>query len=419
MLNTATHLERLVNIWDGAIVCDAVAAAENEQQLACVPLPTEDSEDLDRISPECSSTGAELIPFLPSAQQNALNILDRSLIESRRSDDELLYRSLSDSHRAKRPRRLRRRQRPQNDSAASSAARAADMSIPEGDLTVWELCLRNRRPLTDEDRAKIAEQRKARAQACAIRNNSIRALPSVGSNDAGEDISALFDRQLTGGAASSSTTISTGPFTGPSSTSIDSLFDMPFNGDNNADESNRDELFELTIHEGSDSGRLAPFPGAYKVGVKVKWSEEASRRFYDAVEMYGCDAHLINAVLPEFTNKEVTRKIRTELKKNALKMEAATKVRRKLTTSAFVDARGEIDPSTHFRPPALLEGTIGEPFSAKTDGKTEVQTKRDLSSSMGDLMDDLFGAAKTDNGQINNHEVDETPIDEALFESFG
>ncbi|KAH0478813.1 MAG: hypothetical protein KVP17_002256 [Porospora cf. gigantea B] len=117
----------------------------------------------------------------------------------------------------------------------------------------------------------------------------------------------------------------------------------------------KDNFFDLiegrhVVSENLDGlGKLPRFDGAYKVTRTTKWSEEQTNRLYLCLRMFGTDHVLIQSHFPEFTQDQVRRKVKIEMRKQPSATEDCLDNPIPITTELFEKIRGTINPMTHYR----------------------------------------------------------------------
>eukprot|EP01056_Protomagalhaensia_sp_Gyna25_P000763 Protomagalhaensia_sp_Gyna_25__762@NODE_1365_length_1906_cov_4_294055_g1097_i0_p1_GENE_NODE_1365_length_1906_cov_4_294055_g1097_i0NODE_1365_length_1906_cov_4_294055_g1097_i0_p1_ORF_typecomplete_len237_score40_39Myb_DNAbind_7/PF15963_5/2_1e14Myb_DNAbind_7/PF15963_5/5_6e03_NODE_1365_length_1906_cov_4_294055_g1097_i051761 len=97
-----------------------------------------------------------------------------------------------------------------------------------------------------------------------------------------------------------------------------------------------------------ETNKLLPFRKAYKYTKPAHWDADDDIKFYKALRAFGTDLFLIGSVLKKFNAMELKRKLHREMRENHDLVRLALDRRLALTTNAFVQANGPIDPSKHF-----------------------------------------------------------------------
>ena len=82
---------------------------------------------------------------------------------------------------------------------------------------------------------------------------------------------------------------------------------------------------------------------AYRRPKPTKWGDEDTKKFYEALEMYGSDQMLINTMLPNFTAVQIRQKFKAEQRNAAAKFNAVLYgPRKKLESKRFEQQHGLI-----------------------------------------------------------------------------
>jgi len=104
----------------------------------------------------------------------------------------------------------------------------------------------------------------------------------------------------------------------------------------------------------SDGVQIQPYANAYKKTPVTRWTESQTNRFFKALEMFGADLMVVRALLPEFNDRQIREKFKTEERRNPEKVDKAISTRNDVPhediVEAFEKVHGkQIDSSTHYR----------------------------------------------------------------------
>ncbi|EZG78434.1 hypothetical protein GNI_036350 [Gregarina niphandrodes] len=265
------------------------------------------------------------------------------------------------------------RKRPRREKYAlvkRTKPRWEDEQIPDGDLTMWEICMRNKRQVTAEEKeAKRKNKEAARLAEEKAAQERLQMMTELGAEAGASDVLDLF----TGGTVE--TVARPEPIvTAPEETDLFAVGANDFDvggGDLFSTANDRSDIYELTTYEASNRG-LTPFKGAYKNTKATKWSGENTNEFYKWVSMFGNDTVMIQAHMPQFTTKQISQKITRELKNNPKVFALFVAAKKKISLETYEAAHGTLDRS----------GGISFERRMLTVGADEPQSFS---------MDDLFG----------------------------
>ncbi|EKX72752.1 hypothetical protein BEWA_013110 [Theileria equi strain WA] len=104
------------------------------------------------------------------------------------------------------------------------------------------------------------------------------------------------------------------------------------------------------VSEHVPSSQTEPYADAYKKPKSLKWSAADTKRFYNAIEMFGSDLMLVRAFLSEFTDRQVYDKFKLEERKNPQLVKNALKIHRNISLGQYELKHGKIDVNTHYDP---------------------------------------------------------------------
>lgn len=124
------------------------------------------------------------------------------------------------------------------------------------------------------------------------------------------------------------------------------------------------------IDKNLNSNQIENYKYAYKRTKSCKWTEEETKQFFNALEMFGADLMMVNALLPKFTDKQIRDKYKKEKKKNPLKVEEAVKKNKEICLDAYEKEHGKIDYSTHYK--------FGDCTSSSDDGNNSIGKDRNV-----------------------------------------
>ncbi len=89
---------------------------------------------------------------------------------------------------------------------------------------------------------------------------------------------------------------------------------------------------------------------AYRKPKPTKWSAEDTKKFYDALALYGSDQMLINTALPQYQPQQIRQKYKAELRNNPRLFNATLYARKRkvLNTTKFEEDHGQIKNPVYF-----------------------------------------------------------------------
>eukprot|EP01053_Blabericola_migrator_P009302 Blabericola_migrator_1__9301@NODE_4_length_29828_cov_96_571587_g3_i0_p6_GENE_NODE_4_length_29828_cov_96_571587_g3_i0NODE_4_length_29828_cov_96_571587_g3_i0_p6_ORF_typecomplete_len440_score77_84Myb_DNAbind_7/PF15963_5/1_3e14_NODE_4_length_29828_cov_96_571587_g3_i0959010909 len=276
--------------------------------------------------------------------------------------------------------------------------RRASSGIPDSELSVGELILRNARPRPKDFRRTRSQ--KGREVEAAKRRQELA--QSMGGNVSADllDIFADVTAQEEP-APESEPTQAANPLGDVADFAI-------FSGDA-FDLSGGDDPFSqiYDVTEVHSSGKLAPFAKAYKKTRPALWDMEDDIKFYKALRAFGMDLYLISSVLKKYDMRAIKVKLKHEQKERPDLVEMALTRTVPLSTEMFIESNGTIDPSKHFDTETLFDKSAPAELKLKKSRKV-VAGRRDDSNV--NAFDSMFGSK----GEVKKADDNEELVEEAV-----